>query len=143
MTCFVSESFGIELEANNHFSGGIIRSDRENDDSVKSRTPRHVSLAANIVWRLSSGRLSPYVKAGFGIDRLSAVQEKSVSANGYEVTFVAPEKTSDTFIQYGAGLSYFIKPRLGIRIEFDNQQIRNKFVPESSFNVYGGIFWNF
>jgi hypothetical protein len=143
VSCFLSRNFGIELEANNHFPGRITRSDPESQDQVKTRTPRHVSLAANIVWRFSSRRLSPYVKAGFGIDQLSATEEKSESAHGYEVAFDPPEKTRDTFIQYGAGLSYLINPRLGIRIEADSQQLRNKLVPQNSSNVYGGIFWSF
>lgn len=115
---FFTDSIGIELDGRYTLSSKVTLEDPSDNDTVEIDTSKHYSITLNFLYQMLRGNLRPYIIAGTGIDKLLAKDETYTSEDGYEIEFVAPEKTIDPVINLGAGLCYFISENLGARLDF-------------------------
>lgn len=109
---------GLEVDGR-YFSGSqVVLEDPSDGDRLTLDTTKHVSLTANLIFRMGSGRLQPYLLAGAGIDSLSGAEEQTlISENGYEITLIPPADTTDWIFNAGGGLTYWMTSRLGLRLD--------------------------
>lgn len=114
---FFTENIGIELVGRYTLSSQAILRDPSDQDTVKIDTSRHYSFSLNLLYQTLKGKLKPYFVLGGGIDKLLVKEEIYISSFGYEIEFIAPEKTIDYFANFGVGIHYFISPSLGARVD--------------------------
>lgn len=113
----VTNRLGIELRAEYALATDLNLIDPSDQDSVTIPSAQHMSFSLNFHWALASGTISPYLIAGGGVDKISTGSSSYTTDYGYEVTFSAPARTLDYFLNAGAGLSWNITPSLGFFVE--------------------------
>jgi outer membrane protein W len=113
----LTNRLGIELRAEYALATNLNLTDPSDQDSVTIPSAKHMSFSLNFHWALASGKFCPYLIAGGGVDKISTNSSSYATNYGYEVTFSAPARTLDYFLNAGAGLSWNIKSSLGFFVE--------------------------
>jgi hypothetical protein len=131
------------LEARYTLSSKVVLVDPFDQDSVEISTSSHMAATLNFIYRFSNSKTTPYFIFGVGIDNLLANDEVYISEYGYEVEFLAPEKTIDPVTQVGAGILYFLSPEAGVKLELRYGVIFDKPNSINSLNIDFGFFLRF
>lgn len=114
---FFTQSLGVELEGRYFISSGMILEDPSDLDTVEIDSSKHYSLTANLILQIGTGTIRPYVVLGGGFDKLLAEDQSYTSEYGYEIEFLAPEKTIDLLAQAGVGMEVLFGSRGGLRLD--------------------------
>ncbi len=114
---YFTKNIGVELDGRYTLSSQVTLRDPSDEDTVAIDASKHYAITLNVHYRFLEGKVRPYVCIGGGIDKLLAEDRTYVSEYGWEVEFLAPEKTVDPVANLGAGVHYFIWPNLGIRFD--------------------------
>jgi len=114
---FLNDRLGIELRGQSTLAADMTLIDPSDQDTVTIKSAKHMSFSLNLLWEPTPGKVRPYLVLGAGLDKLSARAASYMTDNGYEVTFAAPDKTLDFFINAGAGVCLFVTPSLGIQLD--------------------------
>ena len=140
---FFTDNIGIELDGRYYLSSKVTLEDPRDQDTVEVDTPKHFSITLNLFYQLSGGNFRPYLVAGGGFDKLLAKDETYTSEYGYEIEFIAPEKTTDLLAQVGGGIQYFLSSSAGARLDIRYVLIFDDPDNISSLNIMGGVFIRF
>lgn len=140
---FFTDNTGVELDGRLYLSSKINLEDPSDQDTVEIDASKHYSLSLNFIWRLFKGSLRPYFAAGGGFDKLLAEDETYASEYGFQIEFLAPEKTIDPLVQFGGGIQYFVSPSVGARLDVRYILIFDNPDNISSLNIMAGAFIKF
>lgn len=137
------KNIAIELEARYTLSSKVTLVDPSDQDTVEVNTSSHIAATLNFIYHFSKGKVRPCLVIGGGIDWLLAKDETYTSEYGYEVEFLAPEKTINPFIQGGGGIHYFLSPKAGVKLDLRYGLIFDEPNKVSSINLALGFFLRF
>ncbi len=91
--------------------------DPSDQDNVEIDSSKHHTITLNFIYRFLKGNVKPYIVLGGGLDKLIAKDKTYLTQYDFEVDFLAPDKTIDPLVNMGAGVQFFIRPNLGIRLD--------------------------
>lgn len=137
ITMFFTKNIGMELDARYTVSSQVSLRDPSDEDTVAIDASKHYAITLNVLYRFLEGNVRPYFVFGGGVDKLLAEDRTYVSEYGWEVEFLAPEKTVDPVANLGAGVNYSFSPNLGIR--FDLRYILIFGDPDKISNLNGTL----
>lgn len=137
---------GLDLDARYFLGSRISLEDPSDGDTLELDSSKHISLTANLVFKLGTGRLQPYLLAGAGIDSLTGLEEQNlISDYGYEIIMFPPEDKTDWLFNAGGGVFVWMNSRLGLRLD-----LRYVILPETetrpaitSLNAVAGLTLRF
>ncbi len=140
---FFTDNIGIELDGRYYLSSNVTLEDSSDQDTVEVDTSRHYSMTLNLFYQLSGGNFRPYLVVGGGFDKLSAKDEMYTSEYGYEIEFIALEKTTDLLAQVGGGIQYFLSSSAGAKLDVHYVLIFDDPDNISSLSIMAGAFIRF
>lgn len=140
---FLSENLGLEIDGRYTLSTGVILIDPSDQDTVKVDTSKHFSLSLNLIYQFPAGNFNPYLVAGGGLDFVSAEEQSYVSEYGFDITVEPSESTTDTLVNFGAGLNYSVSESVGIRVDVRYVLIFTKPENVRSLNTVLGLSFRF
>ena len=145
ITCdyFLGKNIGVGFSGRFFSGSDLILRDPSDDDAVQIDSSRHVSVTANLLYRFMDKKVIPYAVMGIGLDYLLAEEGTYTSTNGYSVDIIAPEKTLDLLVTFGAGFDLFFSKSLGFRGDFRYLLLFSKPHYISNLNVMMGLFIGF
>lgn len=114
---FFAQNLGLELDWRYVLSSKATLEDPSDLDTVAIDSSKHYSLTLNLLYQFTSGKLTPYILAGGGFDKLLAEDATYTSDYGFEITLEAPEKTLDAVFNFGAGLHYFMSDSMALKLD--------------------------
>jgi outer membrane protein W len=135
-----NKNIAIELEARYTLSSEVALIDPSDQDTLEVHTSSHMAATLNFIYHFLNSKVSPYLVFGVGIDNLLAKDEIYTSEYGYEVEFLAPEKTIDPVVQAGGGILYFLSPQVGVKLDLRYSLIFDKPNNINNLNITGGFF---
>jgi outer membrane protein W len=138
-----TKNIAIALEARYILSSEVALIDPSDQDTVEVNTSSHIAATLNFIYHFLNSKISPYLVFGVGIDNLLAKDEIYTSEYGYEVEFLAPEKTIDPVIQAGGGILYFLSSTSGVKLDLRYSLVFDKPNNVSSLNLGVGFFLRF
>lgn len=117
---FLTQSLGLEVDGRMSMASQVTLTDPSDMDTVEIDTAKHLSLTFSVLYQMLFGRFNPYLALGAGFDRLSAEDQVSESAYGYEIIMLAPPEGEriDFTIGAGGGLNFFVLKNVGLRLDF-------------------------
>lgn len=138
-----TKNMAFELEARYTLSTKVTLVDPSDQDTVEVNTSSHISGTLNFIYHFLDGKIRPYLIIGGGIDKLFAKDETYTSDYGYEVEFLAPEKSIDPVAQLGAGIHYLPSLNTGARLDLRYGLIFDKPNTVNSLKIALGFFMRF
>jgi len=138
-----TKNMALQLEARYTFSSKVTLVDPSDQDTVEVNASSHMAATLNFLYHFLNSKITPYLVFGVGIDNLQTKDETYISEYGYEVEFLAPEKTIDPVAQAGGGILYFLSPEAGVKLELRYGVIFDKPNHISSLNIDFGFFLRF
>jgi len=135
-----NKNIAIELEATYTLSSEVALIDPSDQDTLEVHTSSHMAATLNFIYHFLNSKVRPYLVFGVGIDSLLAKDETYTSDYGYEVEFLAPEKTIDPVAQAGGGISYFLSPQVGVKLDLRYSLIFDKPNNINNLNLAFGFF---
>lgn len=138
---FLSSNIGFELDLKYNIGSRVTLIDPSDQERVDLDTCSNYSVIGNLIYRISSETLQPYVAAGAGINILRAYSKEINSSRGGIIIITPPEKTKNFTYKIGGGLIYAFKPSVGLRLDFRYMSISN--IDISGFEFLGGIIFRF
>ncbi len=129
---FFTSWLGVEYDMRLSQRTDVTLTDPLDGDNLTIQTPKHASMTLSFLLQPLSGRISPYVLLGGGVDRIIVEDEKYISEFGYEIAMPAPpeDKRVDVLAQVGAGVSVKVFKFFGIRGD-----VRYMFVFDDPYKV--------
>ncbi len=115
---YLSEKVALELDGRFTLSSKLTLIDPSDDDRVTIDSSKHYSVALNLLYRFLKGDFRPYLAVGGGVDKILAEDKTYITEYGFEVEFLAPERTVDPVANLGGGVIFFVSTNLGIRFDF-------------------------
>ena len=138
-----TKNMALRLEARYTRSSKVTLVDPSDQDTVEVNASSHIAATLNFMYHFLNNKITPYLVFGGGIDNLSAKDETYVSEYGYEVEFLAPEKTIDPVVQAGGGILYFLSSEAGVKLELRYSVVFDKPNNINSLNIDFGFFLRF
>jgi len=114
---YFSEKVALELDGRFTLSSKLTLVDPSDDDRVTIDSSRHYSVTLNLLYRFLKGDVRPYLALGGGVDKILAEDKAYITEYGFEVEFLAPERTIDPVANLGGGVHFFVSANLGIRFD--------------------------
>lgn len=114
---YFNEKVALELDGRFTLSSNLTLVDPSDDDRVTIDSSGHYSVTLNFLYQFLRGDVRPYLVLGGGVDKILAEDKTYTTEYGFEVEFLAPEKTIDPVANLGGGIYYFVSPNLGIRFD--------------------------
>ncbi len=142
-TLFLNEKIALELDGRFTLSSKITLVDPSDNDTVAIDSTKHYSLTLNFLFQFLEGSLRPYLIFGGGIDKLLAEDKTYRSEYGFEVDFLAPDKTIDPVANLGGGMCFYVSSILAIRLDLRYVIIFSEPDSISSINGVLGICFLF
>jgi outer membrane protein W len=139
----LTKNIALELEVRFALSSQVTLVDPSDQDTVEVNTSSHISGTLNFLYHFLNGRIRPYIVFGGGIDKILAKDETYTSDYGYEVKFIAPEKTIDPVAQAGGGIHYLLSQNAGARLDLRYELIFDEPNNINSLNLTLGFFLRF
>ncbi len=143
LSFFLTEKIGIELDGRYALSSKVTLVDPSDQDTLEIYTSKHYSITLNFAYRFLEGRFRPYILIGGGIDKLLAKEESYTSEYGFQIDFLPPEKTIDPIANIAAGVQFFIRSRLGARLDLRYSIIFDDPDNQNSLSIAFGLFFVF
>lgn len=139
----LAKNMALQLEAKYTLSSKVTLVDPSDQDTVEVNASCHIAATLNLIYHFLNSKITPYLVFGVGIDNLLARDEVYISEYGYEVEFLAPEKTIDPVAQAGGGILYFLSTEAGVKLELRYGVIFDKPNHINSLNIDVGFFLRF
>jgi outer membrane protein W len=114
---YLSNNIALELDWRYTMSSKVTLVDPSDQDEVDIDSSQHHTITLNFIYRFLQGNVKPYVVLGGGLDKLLAKDETYTTTYGFEVDFLAPDKTIDPVANIGAGMLFSFGSNLGIRLD--------------------------
>lgn len=140
---FFTKNMAMALEARYILSSEVTLIDPSDQDTVEVNTSNHIAATLNFIYHFLNGEISPYLVFSVGVDNLLAKDKIYTSEFGYEVEFLAPEKTIDPVVQAGGGILYFLTSTSGVKLDLRYSLVFDKPSNVSSLNLAVGFFLRF
>jgi len=136
----LTERLTFQLAGQFYFPSKVTLEDPSDKATVEIESAKHFSITANIVYRFTGKTIKPYLLAGIGSDTLSAEDHTYMSAAGYEIHFLAPEKKTNLTVNLGAGIQFHFSQNFGVLA--DTRYVLIFCEPHSmkSLNLSAGVF---
>lgn len=140
---YLNDKISLELDGRFTLPSKLTLEDPSDGDTASIDTSKHYSITLNFLYRFLKGNVRPYLAVGGGIDKLLAEDKTYLTEYGFEVDFLAPEKTVDPVANLGGGVYFFLNPNLGIRFDLRYMMIFSEPDTIGSLNGVLGIFFLF
>jgi outer membrane protein W len=140
---YLKDNIGLEIDWRYTLSSKVTLVDPSDQDEVEIDSSKHHTITLNFVYRFLKGNVKPYIVLGGGIDKILAKDQTYVTTYGFEVDFLAPEKTIDPLANIGAGVQFFVSPNFVIRFDLRYVMIFAEPDSISSLNGVAGITYSF
>jgi outer membrane protein W len=140
---YLNDYIALELDWRYTLSSKVTLVDPSDQDEVDIDSSQHHTITLNFIYRFLQGSVKPYVVLGGGLDKLLAKDETYTTTYGFEVDFLAPDKTIDPVANVGAGMLFSLSPNLGIRLDLRYVMIFADPDTLSSLNGVAGITFSF
>ena len=140
---YLKDNIALELDWRYTLSSKLTLVDPSDQDEVEIDSSKHHTITLNFVYRFLKGNVKPYIVLGGGLDKILAKDNTYTTKYGFEVDFLAPEKTVDPLANIGAGVQFFISPNFGIRFDVRYVMIFTDPDSISSLNGVAGITYSF
>jgi len=141
----LSSNIGLELDFKYNMGSRVTLIDPSDQERFDLDTCDNFSVTGNLIYKISSKTLQPYIAAGAGINILKAYSKEVTSSRGSIIRSVIiitpPEKTNNFTYNIGGGLIYAFNPSVGLRLDFRYMSISN--IDISGFEFLGGIVFRF
>jgi outer membrane protein W len=139
----IKENIALELDWRYTLSSKLMLVDPSDQDEVEIDSSKHHTITLNFVYRFLKGNIKPYIVLGGGVDKILAKDQTYTTKYGFEVDFLAPEKTLDPLANIGAGVLVSVSPHFGIRLDLRYVMIFAEPDSISSLNGVAGIAVSF
>ena len=140
---YLKDNIALELDWRYTLSSQVTLMDPSDQDEVEIDSSKHHTITLNFIYRFLKGTVKPYIVVGGGLDKILANDQTYLTKYGFEVDFLAPEKTIDPLANIGAGVQFFVSPNLGIRFDLRYVMIFTEPDSISSLNGVAGITYSF
>ncbi len=129
---FFTPWLGLEYDMRLSQRTDVTLTDPSDNDTLTIQTPKHASMTLSLLLQPISGRISPYLLVGGGVDRIIVEDENYISEFGYEISMPAPpeDERVDMLAQIGAGISLKVLKSFGFRGD-----VRYMFVFDDPYRV--------
>jgi len=114
---YLKDNIALELDWRFTLSSKLTLIDPSDQDEVEIDSSKRHTLTLNFIYRFLQGNVRPYIVVGGGLDKIMAKDQTYTTKYGFEVDFLAPEKTVDPLANIGAGVLFFVRPNIGIRLD--------------------------
>jgi len=114
---YLKDYIALELDWRFTLSSKLTLVDPSDQDEVDIDSSKRHTLTLNFIYRFLQGNIRPYIVVGGGLDKIMAKDQTYTTKYGFEVDFLAPEKTVDPLANIGAGVLFFVRPNIGIRLD--------------------------
>jgi hypothetical protein len=139
----LNDNIALELDWRYTLSSKLLLVDPSDQDEVEIDSSKHHTVTLNFIYRFLKGKIRPYILLGGGMDKILAKDQTYTTMYGFEVDFLAPEKTLDPLANFGAGLHISVSPNVGIRFDLRYVMIFAEPDSISSLNGVAGIAISF
>ena len=139
----LKDNIALELDWRYTLSSKLTLVDPSDQDEVEIDSSKHHTITLNFIYRFLKGNVKPYIVVGGGLDKILANDQTYLTKYGFEVDFLAPEKTIDPLANIGAGVQFFVSPNFGIRFDLRYVMIFTEPDSISSLNGVAGITYSF
>ena len=136
---YLKDNIALELDWRYTLSSELTLVDPSDQDEVEIDSTKRHTITLNFVYRFLQGNLRPYIILGVGLDKILAKDQTSTTKYGFEVDFLAPDKTIDPLANIGAGVQFFVRPNIGIRLDLRYVMIFSEPDNLSGLNGVAGI----
>ncbi|UCE39869.1 MAG: hypothetical protein JSV17_10305 [Candidatus Aminicenantes bacterium] len=114
---YLKDNIALELDWRYTLSSKLTLVDPSDQDEVEIDSSKRHTITLNFIFQFLQGNIKPYIVVGGGLDKILAKDQTHVTSYGFEVDFLAPDKTIDPLANIGAGVQFFIRPNIGIRLD--------------------------
>jgi len=114
---YLKDNIALELDWRFTLSSKLTLIDPSDQDEVEIDSSKRHTLTLNFIYRFLHGDVRPYIVVGGGLDKIMAKDQTYTTKYGFEVDFLAPEKTVDPLANIGVGVLFFVRPNIGIRLD--------------------------
>lgn len=139
----IKDNIALELDWRFTLSSKVTLLDPSDQDEVEINSSKHHTLTLNFIYRFLLGRIEPFLVVGGGLDKILAGDKRHITKYGFEVDFLAPERTFDPMANFGAGVRFFLRPNIAIRLDLRYMMIFAKSDTLGTLNGTAGIFFSF
>lgn len=139
----IKDNIALELDWRFTLSSKVTLLDPSDQDEVEIDSSKHHTLTLNFIYRFLLGRIEPYLVVGGGLDKILAKDKKHITKYGFEVDFLAPERTLDPVANFGAGVRFFVRSNIAIRLDLRYMMIFTEPDTLGSLNGTAGILFSF
>lgn len=140
---YLKDNIALELDWRYTLSSKLILEDPSDQDEVEIDSSKRHTVTLNFVYRFLQGNIKPYIVVGGGLDKIMAKDQTYTTKYGFEVDFLAPDKTIDPLANIGAGVQFFVRPNIGIRLDLRYVMIFAEPDNLSGLNGFAGISFLF
>ncbi len=114
---YLKDNIALELDWRYTLSSKLMLVDPSDQDEVEIDSSKRHTITLNFIYRFLQGNVKPYIVVGGGLDKILAKDQTYITQYGFEVDFLAPDKTIDPVANIGAGVQFFFRPNIGIRLD--------------------------
>ena len=114
---YLKDNIALELDWRYTLSSKLMLVDPSDQDEVEIDSSKRHTITLNFIYRFLQGNVKPYIVVGGGLDKILAKDQTYTTQYGFEVDFLAPDKTIDPIANIGAGVQFFFRPNIGIRLD--------------------------
>lgn len=114
---YLKKNIALELDWRYTLSSTLTLVDPSDQDEVDIDSTKRHTITLNFIFRFLQGSVRPYIVLGGGLDKILAKDQTYTTKYGFEVDFLAPDKTIDPLANLGAGVQFFVSPNIGIRLD--------------------------
>lgn len=140
---YLKDNIALELDWRFTLSSKLMLIDPSDQDEVEIDSSKRHTITLNLIYRFLQGNVKPYIAVGGGVDKILAEDQTYTTNYGFEVSFLAPDKTIDPVANVGAGVIFLVGPNLGIRLDLRYVMIFAKPDTLSALNGVAGISYSF
>jgi outer membrane protein W len=114
---YLKDNIALELDWRYTLSSKLTLTDPSDQDEVEIDSSKRHTVTLNFIYRFLRGNVKPYIVLGGGFDKIAAKDQSYTTKYGFEVDFLAPDKTVDPLANLGAGVQFFVRPTIAIRLD--------------------------
>jgi outer membrane protein W len=140
---YLTGKLALELDWRYTLSSKLTLRDPSDQDEVEIDSSKHHSFTLNLLYRFLQGKIKPYIVAGGGVDKICAKDATYTTGYGFEIEFLAPEKTIDPLVNVGAGILFDVSSSFGLRLDLRYVMIFAEPDSIGSVNAVAGITYSF
>ena len=117
LALYLKDNIALELDWRYTLSSKLALVDPSDQDEVEIDSSKRHSITLNFIYRFLQGNVKPYIVVGGGLDKTLAKDQTYTTQYGFEVDFLEPDKTIDPIANIGAGVQFFVRPNIVIRLD--------------------------